>query len=44
LAASKGVTDITIAQTLPCGLSTIYRAKSHTCRSTALVVAGTGAL
>jgi transposase len=29
LAAAKGVTDITIAQTLPCGLSTIYRAKKR---------------
>jgi hypothetical protein len=29
LAASKGVTDITIAQTLPCGLSTIYRSKKR---------------
>jgi transposase len=29
LAASKGIADVTIAQTLPCGLSTIYRTKKR---------------
>jgi transposase len=29
LAAAKGIADATIAETLPCGLSTIYRAKKR---------------
>lgn len=29
LAASKGVPDVTIAKTLPCGLSTLYRTKKR---------------